>query len=144
MLKAAVEAASQIPQEKRPLLLGVTVLTSIDEPQLDTTGVTGSVRDQVLRLATLALGSGLDGVVCSAMEAADLRRVVGPDFRLVTPGIRPKGTDKGDQKRVFTPEAAVQAGSDYLVIGRPITRSDDPVAVLSEINRSIESLTLAE
>ena len=73
MLKAAVEAASQFPPEKRPLLLGVTVLTSIDEPQLDTTGVTGSVRDQVLRLATLALGSGLDGVVCSAMEAADLR-----------------------------------------------------------------------
>ena len=144
MLKAAVEAASQFPPEKRPLLLGVTVLTSIDEPQLDTTGVTGSVRDQVLRLATLALGSGLDGVVCSAIEAAAPRRVVGPDFRLVTPGIRPKGTDRGDQKRIFTPEAAVQAGSDYLVIGRPITRSDDPAGVLRQINSSIENLTAAE
>ncbi len=121
-----------------PILLGVTVLTSMDDSQLRDIGIDVSPREQVLRLATLARESGLDGVVCSAREAADLRSSQGDGFILVTPGIRPRGADAGDQIRVVTPEDAVRFGSDYLVMGRPITRAADPLGVLREVAASVE------
>lgn len=92
---------------------------------------------QVLKLAKLTKNSGLDGVVCSAQESAILKRELGKEFKLVTPGIRPAGSDVGDQKRIMTPVEAIQAGSDYLVIGRPITQAQNPAEILAEINRSL-------
>ncbi len=100
-------------------------------------GVGGTPEAQALRLAQLAKANGLDGVVCSAQEAAMLRAACGPAFKLVTPGIRPAGTSAHDQARVMTPEAAIAAGADYLVIGRPITRRADPVRALRDINASL-------
>lgn len=120
-----------------PLLIAVTVLTSMDSASLKEIGIDSSPLEQVQRLAKLTQDSGLDGVVCSAQEAGQLRESAGKDFVLVTPGIRPTSSDVGDQKRVMTPAAAIQAGSSYLVIGRPITQADDPVAVLSAINQEI-------
>ncbi|ELR67496.1 Orotidine 5'-phosphate decarboxylase [Photobacterium marinum] len=121
----------------RPLLIGVTVLTSMDESDLAGIGIQREPREHVLSLATLAKNSGLDGVVCSAQEATMLKGNLGQEFKLVTPGIRPAGSAAGDQRRVMTPVEAVQAGSDYLVIGRPITQATDPAAVLAEINKSL-------
>ena len=121
------------------LLIGVTVLTSMTAQELSETGVSCAPAEQVQSLARLALESGLDGVVCSAQEAESLRALCGATFKLVTPGIRPAGSDVGDQRRVVTPQQAIANGSDYLVIGRPITRADDPVAALGEINRVITS-----
>ncbi|MFC6440031.1 orotidine-5'-phosphate decarboxylase [Bowmanella sp. JS7-9] len=122
-----------------PKLIAVTVLTSMSETELRETGVPRSPEQQVLHLATLAQQSGMDGVVCSAQEAAMLKQTLGHAFQLVTPGIRPVGAELGDQMRVMTPEQAMLAGVDYMVIGRPITKASDPVAVLNEINRSISS-----
>lgn len=122
-----------------PKLIAVTVLTSMSETELRETGVPRSPEQQVLHLATLAQQSGMDGVVCSAQEAAMLKQTLGHAFQLVTPGIRPVGAELGDQTRVMTPEQAMLAGVDYMVIGRPITKASDPVAVLNEINRSISS-----
>src|SRR5690606_28868487 len=116
----------------------VTVLTSIDEVQLAATGVTVSPAQQVLRLAALTHQNGLDGVVCSAQEASELRARFGKEFVLVTPGIRPAGAVADDQSRIAAPAAALAAGSHYLVIGRPITRSTDPLAALKMINREID------
>lgn len=116
-----------------PLLIGVTVLTSMDETDLDGIGVQVSPLQQVLRLAKLTQTAGLDGVVCSAQEASLLKTELGPSFKLITPGIRPEGSDVGDQKRIMTPAQAISAGSDYLVIGRPITAAAQPAAVLKEI-----------
>lgn len=120
-------------------ILGVTVLTSLSASQIET--VWGreivSIRDEVGRLAGLALESGLDGVVASALEASWLRGRVPEDFLVVTPGIRPAGADRGDQNRVATPTDAVRAGSDYLVIGRPITQAADPPAALAAILEEI-------
>lgn len=123
--------------DKAPLLIAVTVLTSMDEIQLKQLGIDKSPQEQVLYLAKLAHQAGLDGVVCSAQEAQLLKSQLGSEFTLVTPGIRPAGSDAGDQKRIMTPERAVASGSDYLVIGRPITQAADPVAVLTEINESL-------
>ncbi|WMN59973.1 orotidine-5'-phosphate decarboxylase [Pseudoalteromonas xiamenensis] len=131
--KAALESYG----EKAPLLIAVTVLTSMDEAQLKRLGVEKSPAEQVMYLAKLTKEAGLDGVVCSAQEAASLKAELGADFKLVTPGIRPAGADAGDQKRIMTPKLAVEAGSDYLVIGRPITQASDPVATLKSINESL-------
>ena len=120
-----------------PLLIAVTVLTSMEDLDLLQIGINASPMEQVLRLAHLTQRAGLDGVVCSPQEVEILRNACGEDFKLVTPGIRPIGADFGDQRRVMTPAAAIRAGSDYLVIGRPITKADNPVEVLRSINASI-------
>ncbi len=121
----------------RPLLIGVTVLTSMEQADLSGIGIQVNPQEHVLRLANLAKSSGLDGVVCSAQESALLKSELGKEFKLVTPGIRPAGSAVGDQKRIMTPVEAVTAGSDYLVIGRPITQANNPVEVLNAINQSL-------
>jgi orotidine-5'-phosphate decarboxylase len=120
-----------------PLLIAVTVLTSLNDADLRETGHADGATAQALRLATLARDCRLDGVVCSAVEAPALRQALPREFKLVTPGIRPAGTSVDDQARLVTPEAAIANGADYLVVGRPITRAADPVAALAAINRSI-------
>jgi orotidine-5'-phosphate decarboxylase len=136
MMAAAREALEQ-RGGTRPLLIGVTVLTSMGAEDLAEVGVPVAPADQVMRLADLAHSAGLDGVVCSPKESALLRHRLGDDFLLVTPGVRPAGSDIGDQKRVLTPAEAIRQGSDYLVIGRPVTQAADPVAVLRAINAEI-------
>ena len=133
MMAAAREAVAQAAHP--PKLIAVTVLTSMAQEDLAEIGIAGQAADMVLRLARLAQASGLDGVVCSAQEAALLRRECGAGFCLVTPGIRPAEAAADDQSRVMTPRAALEAGSDYLVIGRPITRAPDPLFALQEIFR---------
>lgn len=139
MLEAARDAIDGAA--RRPLLIAVTVLTSLTERDLREIGVPAEPEEQVLRLAILARDAGLDGVVCSAREAVQLRQACGSSFCLVTPGIRPAGAEAGDQKRVTTPGDAVRAGSDYLVIGRPVTRAADPlqalIAIEDEITRAV-------
>jgi len=110
-----------------PLLIAVTVLTSMSEDELHETGITGSIEQRVLSLSKLARDCGLDGVVCSALEVSTLRKQISDDFLLVTPGIRPIGAAAGDQHRIMTPVDALMAGSDYLVIGRPVTQASDPL-----------------
>ena len=127
----------------RPLLIAVTVLTSMDQQQLTAIGIDSTPEQQVLKLAELTHNCGLDGVVCSAQESRllkshFLKSSSAKSFKLVTPGIRPEGSAKGDQIRVMTPKQAIKAGSDYLVIGRPITQSADPLNTLIEINNSIK------
>lgn len=121
----------------RPLLIGVTVLTSMEQSDLAGIGLNIAPQEQVIRLANLTKNSGLDGVVCSAQESSMLKSELGKEFKLVTPGIRPAGAAVGDQKRVMTPVDAIQAGSDYLVIGRPITQAAEPAAVLADINATL-------
>ena len=123
--------------KEAPLLIAVTVLTSMEDLDLLQIGINASPMEQVLRLAHLTQRAGLDGVVCSPQEVEILRNACGEDFKLVTPGIRPIGADFGDQRRVMAPTAAIRAGSDYLVIGRPITKADNPVEILRSINASI-------
>ena len=135
MLTAAHEALADLPS--RPLLIAVTVLTSMSAEDLSEVGVAGEPADQVRRLARLTAQCGLDGVVCSAQEAAMLRAEFGEGFRLVTPGIRPAGADAGDQRRVMTPAEALRAGATDLVIGRPITAAPDPLAALKQIQSEI-------
>ena len=120
-----------------PLLIGVTVLTSMEDLDLLQIGINASPMEQVIRLAHLTQRAGLDGVVCSPQEVEILRRNCGENFLLVTPGIRPIGADFGDQRRVMTPAAAIRSGSDYLVIGRPITQAENPAEVLKAINAAI-------
>ncbi|TQV84214.1 orotidine-5'-phosphate decarboxylase [Exilibacterium tricleocarpae] len=120
-----------------PLLIGVTVLTSMDAGDLAAVGVERAPAQQVQLLAQLTLKSGLDGVVCSALEAPVLRQSLGTDFCLVTPGIRPAGSAADDQRRVVTPADAIAAGSSYLVIGRPITQAEDPAEVCAGIEKSL-------
>lgn len=136
MMSAAAEALSKY--RERPYLIGVTVLTSMDSSQLNSIGVTAEPKEQVIRLAKLAKESGLDGVVSSAQEVTLIKTNVAAPFICVTPGIRPAGASIGDQKRIMTPAEAIAAGSDYLVIGRPITQSEDPVKALVDINASIQ------
>ncbi len=123
----------------RPLLIAVTVLTSMSDEDLAGIGITGSAEAHVSRLAALTKNSGLDGVVCSAQEAPRLKAEQGSDFQLITPGIRPLTADKGDQQRIMTPVDALKAGSDYLVIGRPITQAPDPLAALEAIYAEVVS-----
>jgi orotidine-5'-phosphate decarboxylase len=134
-----MRAAKQLLEEKgsNMLLIGVTVLTSMEDTDLAEIGIQRSASDQVLHLAQLAKDSGLDGVVCSAQEAPRLKAALGQDFRLVTPGIRLDGNAADDQRRIVTPADAVAMGSDYLVIGRPITQSIEPLKTLLDINQSI-------
>lgn len=130
--REAIEAAS-----RRPLLTAVTVLTSHADQDLREIGLEGSAGTAVQRLAALAKACGLDGVVCSALEAVALRRELGASFVLVTPGIRTATDSAGDQKRVMTPAAAIANGASYLVVGRPVTRAPDPLAVLRSINQEV-------
>jgi orotidine-5'-phosphate decarboxylase len=135
MMRAAVEAIADV--HPRPLLIAVTVLTSLDDAALASVGQKGPLAAQVERLAALAKASGLDGVVCSAHEIAPVRRACGADFLTVVPGIRPLGTALGDQRRVMTPAGALAAGADILVIGRPITAAADPVKAAQSIAQEI-------
>lgn len=137
MMAAAQEALADLP--RRPLLIAVTVLTSMGAEDLAEVGVADMPADQVLRLARLAQACKLDGVVCSAQEASMLRDKLGPDFRLVTPGIRPAGAEASDQRRVMTPAEALRAGATDLVIGRPITAASDPLAALKNIQGEIQN-----
>ena len=124
----------------KPILIGVTVLTSISSAELSEIGINNDLKDQVVQLAELAYQSGLDGVVCSAEEAKLLRNSMPADFILVTPGIRREQDAVGDQKRVITPSQAIRNGSDYLVVGRPITQAASPSAALSAFNSEIASV----
>lgn len=135
MMRAAADAIA--PWTPRPLLIAVTVLTSLDDGVLDSVGQRGPAAEQVARLAALTKASGLDGVVCSAHELATVRAACGPDFLTIVPGIRPAGAAKGDQKRVMTPEEARAAGADILVIGRPITAAPDPAAAAKAIAQEL-------
>ncbi len=140
MMQAAAEAAREAAEDAeapRPRLIAITLLTSLDEADLETLGQRGPVSEQVKRLAALARDSGLDGAVCSPREIEALRALCGPDFTLVVPGIRPAGAAPGDQKRVMSPAEALQAGADYLVIGRPITGQADPLAAARQIAEEI-------
>ena len=123
--------------ERPPLLIGVTVLTSLDQGDLAEIGCPGAPEARVIALAGLARESGLDGIVCSPLEASAVRAALGGDFLLVTPGVRPAGAEVGDQKRVMTPTEAIAAGAHYLVIGRPITQAPDPLSALARIDRSL-------
>jgi orotidine-5'-phosphate decarboxylase len=125
MLRAAVEAGKSAPGM---MILAVTVLTSMDENDLDKIGIHGSMTDEVLRLAALAIADGCHGVIASAREAPTLRAKLGHDFALVTPGVRPAGSGHGDQVRVVTPAEAIAAGASHIVVGRPITAAEDPGA----------------
>jgi orotidine-5'-phosphate decarboxylase len=137
MLSAAREALEALPA--RPLLIAVTVLTSHSDADLREVGIQGSPQSASLRLAGLARSCGLDGVVCSALEAPALRGSMGEAFLLVTPGIRTAADAAGDQKRIVTPGAAVAMGASFLVVGRPVTRATDPLAALAAINQEVAS-----
>ena len=141
MMRQTAEAVEEVCGKeglRRPSVLGVTVLTSLDASDLESMGVQGAVAAHVVRLAGMAREAGLAGVVCSAQEVRDIRNACGDSFMLVTPGIRPAGQQAGDQKRVMTPGDAVRAGIDHIVVGRPITGADDPVeaarAVVAEMS----------
>ncbi len=136
MLRAAADAAESAGQE-RPLVIAVSVMTSLDDEDLVAVGQRPPVRDQVRRLAGLARAQGCDGVVCSAHEISLLRQDCGPDFKLVVPGLRPASGEFADQKRVMTPAEAARLGADFLVIGRPITAASDPAAAARLIRREI-------
>jgi orotidine-5'-phosphate decarboxylase len=139
MMMAARDALNKISPESRPLLIGVTVLTSMSQEELNALGVLGSLEEQVIRLAGLAKDSGLDGVVCSALEAQRIKQFCGPEFVTVTPGIRPAGSSANDQTRIMTPEQAIRSGADYLVVGRPITAASDPMDATKRILAEIAS-----
>ncbi|WKE63969.1 orotidine-5'-phosphate decarboxylase [Gallaecimonas kandeliae] len=139
-MMSAARAALAPYGDKAPLLIAVTVLTSMQDEELAELGVEAeTAQQQVLRLARLAREAGMDGVVCSAREASLLKTELGQDFKLVTPGIRPAGSDAGDQQRILTPAEAIAAGSDYLVIGRPITQAAEPLTALAAINDSLKN-----
>jgi orotidine-5'-phosphate decarboxylase len=141
MMRAAREGAQEGARAAGspvPLLIAITLLTSIDrEAMTGELGLSGSVEEQVVRLALLAREAGLDGVVSSPHEAGAIRAAVGPRFLIITPGVRPAGVEQGDQRRVTTPGEAIRAGSDYVVVGRAITRAADPVAAARAIAAEI-------
>lgn len=142
MMRAAAQAAAETAerqQQPKALVLGVTVLTSLDEAMLsDELGIARKIEDHVVRLAQLAQAAGLDGVVASPQELSALRRACGPKFNLLTPGIRPSGAPAGDQQRVQTPGEAIRAGADFLVVGRPIIAALDPRAAARAILQEME------
>ncbi|MFH1877779.1 MAG: orotidine-5'-phosphate decarboxylase [Candidatus Omnitrophota bacterium] len=148
MMSAAVKAVDEISAADKtvvkPILLGVTVLTSAGEEDLRAAGFSGTVREKVLELAADARGAGFDGVVASAEEAGEIKRKIGKSFIVVTPGIRLEGDDAGDQKRVLTPKRAMAEGADYIVVGRPIIGAKDPVAAAGRILRQMEESLPAE
>ncbi len=134
MMAEAAKAASATSSSGRPLVLGVTVLTSLDEASLQATiGTVRTLREQVQHLARQAQAAGLDGVVASPQEIADIRQACGANFLIVTPGVRPAEADRGDQRRVMTPGDAIRAGADYVVVGRPILAAKDPVEAAKRI-----------
>jgi orotidine-5'-phosphate decarboxylase len=135
MLRAAAEAAAA--SESKPMILGVTVLTSMSQEDLAEIGVTDPMEKQVVRLARLAVNAGCGGVVASALEARALRTELGTNFAIVTPGVRLAGEDKGDQARVVIPRAAIEAGATHLVVGRPITGAESPVAAAKKFAAEI-------
>lgn len=144
--RAMMTAAAQAAQEEsaklgvaKPLVIAVTVLTSLDDDDLSSVGQQGPAAAQVERLAALTQDCGLDGVVCSPREIAALRRLCGPDFKLVVPGIRPTWAAAGDQKRIMTPAEAVAEGADYIVIGRPITSASDPAEAADRIAEELSA-----
>ncbi|EAA6710663.1 orotidine-5'-phosphate decarboxylase [Salmonella enterica subsp. enterica serovar Arechavaleta] len=137
MMAAARDALAPFGKDA-PLLIAVTVLTSMETCDLRDLGVTLSPAEHAERLARLTQQCGLDGVVCSAQEAVRFKQVFGTAFKLVTPGIRPAGSEAGDQRRIMTPEQALSAGVDYMVIGRPVTQSVDPAQTLKDINASLK------
>jgi len=131
MMEAAVNAARQTASslnKPKPIILGVTVLTSMDEKDLKDLGSSRQIKDQVIHLGQMALKAGCDGVVCSPQEIGLIRQACGKDCLIIVPGIRPKGASTDDQKRIATPEEAIKNGADYIVVGRPITQADDPLA----------------
>lgn len=137
MMSAAREALVPFGKDA-PLLIAVTVLTSMEASDLRDLGITSTPAEHAERLARLTKECGLDGVVCSAQEAVRFKSELGHAFKLVTPGIRPEGSEVGDQRRIMTPQQALSAGVDYMVIGRPVTQSADPAQTLSEINASLK------
>ena len=140
MLQAAKLAAEELVEgtgKPRPMVVAVTILTSMDQQDLDSVGYQNSVKEQVKKMAGLAQESGLDGVVCSPHEIEVLRAQCGADFKLIVPGIRPAGSESGDQKRVLTPKDALKKGASYLVIGRPITGAANPAQAAADILQSI-------
>ncbi len=142
MMKAAAQAAQEEADKlgvAKPLVIGVTVLTSLDDEDLASVSQQGPAAAQVERLAALAQSCGLDGVVCSPHEIAALRRLCGPDFKLVVPGIRPTWAPVGDQKRIMTPAEAVAEGADYIVIGRPINAASDPAEAADRIAEELSA-----
>ena len=136
MMTAAKEALLPFGNDA-PLLIAVTVLTSMEASDLQGLGITATPAEYAERLAGLTQQCGLDGVVCSAQEAVRFKAAFGQQFKLVTPGIRPQGSEVGDQRRIMTPEQALAAGVDYMVIGRPVTQSADPAQTLRDINASL-------
>ena len=136
MMTAAKEALLPFGNDA-PLLIAVTVLTSMEASDLQGLGINATPAEHAERLASLTQQCGLDGVVCSAQEAVRFKAAFGKEFKLVTPGIRPQGSDVGDQRRIMTPEQALAAGVDYMVIGRPVTQSADPAQTLRDINASL-------
>lgn len=144
MLAACREGAEQAAEVRgdRPNLVAITVLTSMNQDALAEIGVTDAVADEAARLARLAQDNGIDGIVCSPMEAASMRALLGPDAWIVTPGVRPAGAALGDQSRVATPAQAIERGASHIVVGRPITGADDPVAayeaIVSELVTGVE------
>lgn len=137
MLKAAKEGVEEAQIERKPLLIGVTLLTSLSANDIQSLGIQGTPTEAVLRLATLCKEAGLEGVVCSAQEAPLIKATLGKSFLCVTPGIRLSNENKHDQKRVVTPTQAILGGSDYLVMGRSITQDDFPLEKLQTVHRSI-------
>jgi orotidine-5'-phosphate decarboxylase len=141
MMQAAIDASMEVAAitgKERPLIIGVSVLTSLDQADLSMVGISDNINDQVARLADLAQSCRLDGVVCSPYEISALRKQCGSDFTLVVPGIRPEGSSKDDQKRTLTPAEAIKKGATHLVIGRPITQAKDPAAATKEILESLK------
>ena len=142
MMKAAAEAAAKTSQDlgiRKPLILGVTLLTSINQEILEKEiGIKKRLEEQVVHLAKLAKAAGFDGVVASSWEIKEIRKACGEDFVILTPGIRPTGKSSDDQKRVMTPQEAIKLGSDFLVIGRPIRNASNPVEAAKEILREME------
>ncbi len=138
MMEAARERLQQLP--KSPLLVAVTILTSLGQQDIGEIGYPGTPAENVIRLAKLADASGMDGIVCSPLEAKEVRPLVSANFRLVTPGVRPSSSVQDDQTRVMTPADAIGAGSDFLVVGRPITKAADPMQALRDIVSEIDSV----
>jgi orotidine-5'-phosphate decarboxylase len=140
MMKRAVESSRNVAKQlnvPKPLILAVTILTSIDQATLEEVGIQTPLEEQVIRLATLAKKAGVSGVIASPREISLIRERCGPDFLIVTPGVRPASATKDDQKRTLTPGEAVRAGADYIVVGRPIKDAEDPVKAADEIVREM-------